>query len=162
MSRIGIDHFERSPNPDVSIAVAVLNLQRTVLDHLMADPVAARLLDSQEKVSDGSNLLKLSELYDTLQGAIWSELKSRQEVSSMRRNLQREHLKRVANALTKPAAATPADARSLQRDNAIQLQGQIRAALTNQKLSKETRGHLNESLNTLSEALKAPLQRAGV
>ncbi len=162
VSRIGIDHFERTPNPDVSIAVAVLNLQRAALDHLMADQVAARLLDSQEKVSDGSNVLKLSELYDTLQGAIWSELKSRHETSSMRRNLQREHLKRVANALTRPAATTPADARSLQRDNAIQLQGQIRTALNNLKLSKETRGHLNESLNTLSEALKAPMQRAGV
>jgi hypothetical protein len=80
----------------------------------------------------------------------------------MRRNLQRDHLRRVANALVKPAPTTPADARALQRENASELQQQIRASLAKPGMSKESRAHLNESLNTLTEALKAPLQRAGV
>jgi hypothetical protein len=37
----------------------------------------------------------------------------------------------------------------------------IQAALGKQK-HKETRAHLAESLDTLTEALKAPLQRSGV
>lgn len=162
LSRIGIDHFDRPRNPDISIAAAVLKVQGAVLDQLMADNVAARILDSQEKVADPAKAMRLSEVYDTLQGAIWAELKTGQEITLMRRNLQRDHLRRVAGALVKPSPATPADARALQRENATALQQQIRAALAKPGMSKESRAHLGESLNTLSEALKAPLQRAGV
>ncbi len=161
VSRLSIDQFERRGNPDISIANSVLNLQKGVLDVLLADSVAQRLLDSQEKVVNPASLMKLSDLYDTLQNAIWSELRTGGDISTMRRNLQREHLKRVANALIKPAANTPADARSLQRENAIALSGQMRAAMA-KPMSKEAKAHLSESLNTLGEALKAPMQRAGV
>ena len=162
VSRIGIDHFERPRNPDVSVSAAVLKVQGAVLDQLMADSVAARILDSQEKVSDPSKAIRLSEVYDTLQGAIWSELKTGQDISGMRRNLQRNHLGRIANALVKPSPTAPADARALQRENATQLAAQIRAALAKPGMSKEARAHLSESLNTLPEALKAPLTRAAV
>lgn len=158
-SRLGVDHFDRGHRTDVSVASRVLGLQAAALDQLMADAVAARLLDSQEKLADAKQLLSLGELYDTLQSAIWSELKSGKEINAMRRNLQREHLKRIANALVKAAPATPADARSLQRANAVALQENIRKALT-KPMSREAKAHLAESLNTLSEALKAPMQRA--
>ncbi|MGE3453106.1 MAG: zinc-dependent metalloprotease [Burkholderiales bacterium] len=162
VSRIGIDHFDRPANPDISIAAAVLKVQKAVLDQLMADRVAARLLDSQDKVADKAKAMSLSEVYDTLQSAIWSELKTGQDITGMRRNLQRDHLQRVAGALVKPSPATPADARALQRENALELQRQIRAALAKGGQSKEARAHLGESLNTLTEALKAPLQRSAV
>ncbi len=162
VSRLAIDQFERrGNNPDISIASGVLNLQKGVLDILMADNVAQRLLDSQDKVAKPETLLKLSDLYDTLQAAIWSELRTGGDISSMRRNLQREHLKRVSGALLKASGTTPADARSLQRENAIALNNQIRGAL-GKPMSKEAKAHLSESLNTLNEALKAPMQRAGV
>ena len=158
LSRIGMDHFDRRANPDFSIAAAVLNVQSTVLDYLLADHVAARVLSSAEKVSDASRLLKLSDLYESLQASIWSELRTGGEIRSMRRNLQREHLRRVVNTLIRPAATMPADARSLQRANAQQLQQQLRAAM-GKAASKETKAHLSESLDYLTEALKAPMQR---
>jgi hypothetical protein len=162
VSRMGIDHFERPRNPDISIATAVLNVQKAVLDQLLSDPVAARLLDSQEKVADRSKLLKLSDLYDTLQSSIWSELKSGRDITAMRRNLQRDHLRRVAGMVLRSSPTTPADARALAREDAIELQGQIRDALAKGGQSKEARAHLRESLDTLSEALKAPMQRSTV
>jgi hypothetical protein len=125
----------------------------------MADNVAARILDAPSKMTDAKQAFALSELYDTLQNAIWSELKSGGDINPLRRNLQREHLRRVVNALIKPAATTPADARSLQRVNAQQLQQKIRAAM-GAAGNKETKAHLSESLDLLNEALKAPLQRA--
>ena len=146
-------------NPDVSISGAVLALQRGALDQLMADGVAARIIDAPSKMTDAKQALALSELYDTLQGAIWSELKTGGDINPLRRNLQREHLRRVVNALIRPAPTTPADARSLQRLNAQQLQTQIRAAM-GKLANKETRAHLSESLDFLTEALKAPMQRA--
>ncbi len=161
LSRIAIDHFDRPSNPDFSVSTAVLNVQSSVLDYLLSDAVATRLLNSADKVADPSRLLKLSDLYDGLQSAIWSELKTGADIRSMRRNLQREHVKRIANALTRPGARTPADAGSLQRENAVQLAAQIRGAM-GKPMSKEAKAHLADALNTLTESLKAPLQRAGV
>ncbi|MFN8755803.1 MAG: hypothetical protein ACK5YB_09720, partial [Burkholderiales bacterium] len=77
------------------------------------------------------------------------------------RNLQREHIRKVSTALIRPSPTTPADARSLIRREAVQLQGQIRTAMV-KPMSVEAKAHLEESLNTLTEALKAPLQKAGV
>lgn len=168
VSRIGVDFLGRrldfsgaAATTDPNISTRVLNVQKAVLDVVMNDSVALRLLDSQDKVADPSKLLKLSDVYDTLQNAIWSELRIGGDISSLRRNLQREHMKRVSVALLRPSGNSPADARSLQRENAIQLQGMLRSALT-KPMSKEGKAHLAESLNTLSESLKAPLQRAGV
>ena len=168
VSRIGVDFLGRrldfsgpAASTDPNISTRVLNVQKAVLDVLMSDGVAQRLLESQDKVADPSKLLKLSDVYDTLQNAIWSELGTGADISSLRRNLQREHVKRVSSALLRPSGNSPADARSLQRENATQLQNKMRIALA-KPMSKEAKAHLAESLNTLSESLKAPLQRAGV
>jgi len=79
----------------------------------------------------------------------------------MRRNLQREHVRRVTFMLTR-ANGTPADARALQRENARQLVSQLRAAEKRPGLSKEARAHVADSRDTLEEALKAPMQRVGI
>ena len=146
-------------NPDASLSGAVLALQRASLDRLLADGVAARILDAPAKLKSPRQAFPLAELYDTLQGAIWSELGSGGDIAPMRRNLQREHLRRVVGVLLKPAPTTPADARSLQRLNAQQLRARLRDAI-GKAANKETRAHLAESLDMLDEARKAPLQRS--
>ena len=45
----------------------------------------------------------------------------------MRRNLQREHLARVANALVRPSSTMPADARALLRQDARALRDELKA-----------------------------------
>ena len=161
VSRLTGDSFERSQRRDVSVASNVLSLQTMALDQLMNDGVATRLLDSQEKVRDPKSVLGLGELYENVQGAIWSELKTGKDIPASRRNLQREHLKRLANTLVKPAPTTPADVQSLQRENALALQKAIRGAM-GRPMSKEASAHLAGSYNTLGEALKATLVRAGI
>lgn len=161
VSRLAGDRFERAPRNDVSIGGRVLGLQTVALDQLMNDGVAIRLLDSQEKVADPKKVLALSELYATLQSAIWSELKTGKDITFARRNLQREHLKRIATALIRPAPGAPADAHSLQRENAMTLQKAIRGAM-GKPMSVEAAAHLAEANSTLGEALKAPLARTGV
>lgn len=161
ISRLGVDHFAPGNGPDVSVAERILAVQTVALDQLMSDAVASRLLDAQEKTADGKRLLSLDELYSTLQNVIWSELSTGQNISRMRRSLQREHLSRLANALLRPGARRLADMRSLQRTSSIALQQKIRKALS-RPMSKEANAHLAESLNTLDEALKAPLLRTRV
>jgi hypothetical protein len=160
ISRLAVDHFSSRGRPDVSVGGRVLALQSAALDQLMSDGVAIRLLDSQEKLEDHKQVLGLGELYGTVQNAVWSELKSGKDISGMRRNLQREHLKRLVAALLRVSAGTPADVRSLQRENALQLQRELQAAMT-KPISREAKAHLSESYETLGQALKASMLRAG-
>ena len=162
VSRIGIDHFDRPRNPDFSIAASVLNVQKAALDQLLDDKVAARILDAREKVAANTKAFTLAELHGTLQDAIWSELGSGQDIPRLRRNLQREHLARLANALVKPSPASAPDARAVQRESALALERRLRAARSSGGRSKEAQAHLGESLHSLSEALKATMARAGV
>ena len=127
----------------------------------MSDAVATRLLESSLKVQDPKKGLSLADLYETLQGSIWGDVKGSGDISLMRRNLQREHVRRVTFALTR-ANATPADARALQRENARTLVAQLKVHEKRAGLSREARAHLADSRNMLEEALKAPMQRAGI
>jgi len=163
-----LDYFDNlargqsiAAQPMVSVPGAILGMQKTVLDQVMSDAVATRIVESQALSAKPKEAFQLSELYDTLQGSIWSELKSGREITPMRRSLQREHLRRVAGVMLRPSASLPADARSLQRANAHVLAAEIRAAQARPGYSKDTKAHLAESLETLNEALKAQMLRQG-
>ena len=161
LTRLAADPFESGVGERASFTLAtrVLDVQTQVLDRLMSERVASRVLDASFKTEGGKKALSLSELYDTLQAAIWSDLKGAGDISLMRRNLQREHVKRLTTILTRSTGG-PADARSLQRQNTRQLVAQLNVAKSRPGLSKEARAHLEDSLNTLEEALKAPMTRA--
>ena len=162
LARVTADPFEAGAGEraNFTLATRVLNVQTVVLDRLMSDQVASRLLDSSLKIAEAKKALSVADLYETLQGAIWSDLKGTGDIPLMRRNLQREHIKRLAATLVRASGAGPADARALQRENARALIVQLRAAQNRPGLSKEAHAHIADSLNTLEEALKAPMQRA--
>ncbi len=161
LTRVAADPFEggAGERANFTLASRVLAVQKQALDRLMSDAVAARLLDSSLKTGDPRKSLSLSDLYDTLQAAIWSDLKGAGDITLMRRNLQREHVKIMTAMLTRASAAAPADARALQRENARALIASLKAAQSRPGLSKEARAHVADSLNTLEEALRAPMQR---
>jgi hypothetical protein len=145
----------------VSIPGAVLQLQTSALDRLLSPGTAARLLDLPLYVPDGERqgLISLNEVYGTVRSTIWSELKSGGEIDRLRRNLQREHLRRMQALLTRGSAALPADALSLVRMQALALQADLRRATERKTLSAETRAHLQDSLSALTEALRASMLR---
>jgi Met-zincin/Domain of unknown function (DUF5117) len=161
LTRLAADPFEAGAGERASFTLAarVLKVQTEVLDRLMSETVAMRLLDSSLKTGDAKKALSLSELYDNLQAAIWSDLKGTGDIPLMRRNLQREHVRRIAFLLTR-AGTGAADARALQRENTRTLIADLRKAHARPGLSKEARAHVADSLNTLEEALKAPMTRA--
>src|SRR5207253_8412667 len=118
MRKVQVDWLDRNDMFDIGLSTAsvdyslgtqVLTAQRKVLGQLMSDAVAQRILDSETKVADPKSTLHLSELYSTLKDSIWSELRSGRDITALRRNLQREHLARMANALLRPSGTMPAD-----------------------------------------------------
>ena len=163
IARLATDRFERTMSDgsmQTSVARLVAGVQKEILDHVYSPPVATRLAEVGMKVNDPKETLGLSDVYDSLQDAIWSEAKTGQETSLIRRNLQREQLRRMTDVLVKPAGPWPADARSIIRENARQLAGMLEKALAKPGLSKTTRAHYADALDALNVTLKASVQRA--
>ena len=170
LSRLGVDHHEprgaTQQGVDFSLPTAVLTLQRGALDTLMADGLAGRLADAESRVADPRQLLSYSEVQSRLSKAVWSELapgaSGKGDIDSLRRNLQREHVRRLAAGLVRASGTTAADVRSVHRQVALQLQSQLKAAVAAKRGSSLVQAHLEDSLETLTEALKAPLVKQGV
>lgn len=170
LRKLASDRLQRQEQPfpaqaammELSLPDRVLAAQRDVLNRLMGPVVARRVLVNIDMNGTPGEALTLSELYGTLQLAIWDEARRGADADLLRRNLQREHLRRQVALLLGPSAAYPADARAVSRTNARQLQGWLVAAQSRPGLSAETRAHYTEAAETLSEALKAPLIRTGV
>jgi len=166
--KLAVDFEERSDavfggdtpaSTDFSPAMLVLELQRGLLNALMSDAVAGRLLDSEGKAS--SEPLRLSELYRRLDGAVWSELAGKGDIAAPRRELQREHLNRLTALLLRPSSSSRADARSLLRAQAAALLMRINLAAKRSGLSAEAQAHLQDSAETLGQALAARVLRPG-
>jgi hypothetical protein len=163
MAKLTVNQFERGgPNPDYSLSTRVLTLQRNVLNQIMQPGVAQRILDATDKLADPKQALRLSELFDTLQASIWSDLKGTKDLSGLRRNLQKEHLRGLVGLVLRANPATPADARALAREGLKSLQGQIKAASAKPGFSRESKAHFAECLASIEETLKPSVQRTSI
>jgi hypothetical protein len=163
------DALERGGAPvatDFSVTERVLGVQRALLNQLMGDDVAARIIDSQGKVAARGDAFQLSELYGRLGHDIWSELDAGPagrtiDIPAPRRALQREHLNRLTALLLRPGSAGRADARSLVRAQAQALLARLNAASQRGAVSADTRAHLQDSADMLAQALAARMARPG-
>jgi len=181
LANLAPDYHEWDRSGPVDIPSMVLSLQTRSLDRLMSGDTAKRVLDLPllSPSKDRKDVISLQEVYTSLRGAIWSELQAGTSITGMRRNLQREHLKRIQLILTRgispgagtvtegrgyevmlPPAPMPADAVSLVRVQAKRLQTDIRSSLSKQSLDFETRAHLAESLDSLTATLNAQMSRS--
>ena len=166
--KLAVDFEERSEaifsgqspaSTDFSPATQVLEMQRGLMAALMSDAVAGRLLDSESKLPNES--LRLAELYQRLDGAVWSELNGKGDITAPRRELQRDHISRLGALLLRPSTASRADARGLLRNQVVGLQARIDTASRKPGLGLETRAHLQDCADSLAQALGARLLRGG-
>ncbi len=151
---------------DFSLTLRVLAIQRALLLQLMSDTMAVRIIDSQGKASR-RDAFQLSELYGRLERDIWSEIEPRaghavRDIPAPRRELQREHLNRIASILLRPSSFGLADARSLVRAQAQALRVRVQAASRRAGLAADTRAHLQDCADSLAQALQAKVFRPGV
>jgi len=159
-----LDYNEWERGLPLSIPDAVAALQGRVLDRLMSPNTARRLIeqDAYLPAAQRKGAVTLGEVYGTLQGAIFSELKTGAEIDRMRRSLQREYLRRLQAQLNRATngATVYADAFSMARWHATQLARDLRTASSKPGLSVETKAHLAETLDMLDSMLKASLVRS--
>jgi hypothetical protein len=153
---------------DYNVHDRVLSIQARVLTMLMNPFTLNRMYDAEIKVPDDQDAYTVAELFQTVSNTIWSELDkadargvwtNRQpRISSFRRNLQREHLRRLTNMfLAPPNRGAYADINGLVRMNLKDLGEKIGDVLEASKtrLDPYTLAHLDEAKARIDKALDA-------
>ncbi len=163
----------------------VLAIQKIVLNHCFSPSVLKRMQNHQLLV-EGDDALKIAEVFRTLSESIWSELgvdkddmPEKFEISPIRRNLQREHARKLSSIVigqkknplyslysyalfSGSAYQYPADARSLARMHLRELGEKVASVLEIEGLNLEdsSRAHLEEVKEQISKVLNAKMEAA--
>lgn len=105
------DYF-LSGDADWPVHDRIMGIQSSALTMLMNPDTLRLVYDNELRTPEDQDMVTLPELLDTISAAIWTELEGKPEqkatarkpwISSLRRNLQREHLERLID-LTLPDA----------------------------------------------------------
>ena len=171
--RLAPDYLDRADfigdATDFALSQRLLDLQRAVLNYLMSDGLAARVIDSGGKVDKADQAFQLTEMYQRLLDDVWSELGKggtlATTIRAERRELQRSYINRMTLSLIRTSPFARADARGLLRVQARKLLARLEVAQgpagRQGKADTDTAVHLADSVDTLRQALAAPLQRQG-
>ncbi|QEG39913.1 zinc-dependent metalloprotease [Roseimaritima ulvae] len=146
----------------------ILGIQASALTQLLNPTTLRRVYDNELRVPSDQDMLTLPELLDTVSDAVWSELEQdcpenrndrKPMISSLRRNLQREHLERLLDLVLKTSGDTAAHKpiSNLARLQLRQLQGKIQKSMAkcDDKMDVYTEAHLAELDERIGSALKA-------
>jgi hypothetical protein len=182
----GADGFFGS-SVDISVLERILGIQKIVLGHCLSSSTLARIENQQLQAEPGAEPLRLEEVFRSLTEGIWSDIdqsasspgqkNAKFVLSTMRRNLQREYLRRLSNIVLGRTAnpysdlyayvvftgrgdgSMPADARALARLHLKELFGRITRVLepSNLTIDDTTRAHLDESRHRIAKVLEANL-----
>jgi len=146
----------------------IMGIQASVLTSLMNPTTLKRIYDNETRVPADQDCLTLPEMLDTVTGSIWSELDSKPEgeysarqplISSLRRNIQREHVERLID-LTLPGGSSGAAGRAISSLSAEQLRGVVKKIEAAQSASADkhdpyTTAHLSQIKERITKALDA-------
>jgi hypothetical protein len=163
-----LDRAEGVAATEFNVQQRLLDLQRAVLAYLMSDVIASRVLDSADKVDKGGDRFLLGEMLQRLSNDLWGELDGKSakaghhdgSIPSARRDLQRDHVNRLAIAVVRPTFTGRADVRGSMREQArallVKLDTQAKAR---NAWDRGTQAHLADCADTLRQALTATIQR---
>ena len=192
LRRLGVERWSHwgtnsSATVDVPVFDRFLSIQRIALGQCLSGETLTRVQNQEVQADPATNPLKISEIFRTLSDGLWSELEGPAPdakektlvISTVRRNLQREHLRRLARMVLGDRApntsdtllflaldggsSVPPDARSLARLHLRQIQQKIDTRLKDGTLAIDdtTRAHLEESRDKIAKILDASLQATG-
>ncbi len=170
LRKMTVDKWEDGGNgnpgmePTFPIHDRISGIQASALTMLMNPTTLRRVYDNEFLIASGEDALTLPELMDGISNAVWSELDKMPDkkgtareplVSSLRRNLQREHLDRLIDlSLGDGSGAAGKTIANLATAKLRELQDKITKA-SSSKLDPYTTAHLSEAKLRITKALEA-------
>jgi hypothetical protein len=152
--------------PDYAVHEVIAMWQDRVLDQLLSPLTLERLHDSELRVAKDKDAFTTADLFSGLTAAIFSETAKlpageftnrKPAISSLRRNLQRIYLKRLANVALGYGGA-PEDCQTVAYAELVDLWKQIdKVTKSDVKLDTYTRAHLLETHDRIHKVLDARL-----
>ena len=142
---------------DFPVHSLIENVQRTSLYSLFNYRIHNRIIDNKIKVQAGE-AFELDYLFNEITKSIWSEIDSKENANSFRRQLQTLHIKSLANIYTNEQNKFPHDSQSLSRLHLGQISEKINLALQDKRFFNDyTLAHLLKTLDTINEILETDL-----
>jgi hypothetical protein len=166
-----IDHLSSSMKDSTwPVHEKVMGIQASTLTMILNPTALGRVYDNEFLVGADEDAITLPEILSKLDAAIWTELKTPAKgehtarkplISSLRRNLQREHLERLVS-LSMPGAWRGASSRPLANLASQQLRSlakRIDAAQKAEgvKLDPYSAAHLSEARELIKKTLDASI-----
>ncbi len=168
---------------DYPIYRTILRIQEIVLDQCLDTSVLQRIQNQELQSDPGCNPFKISEVFRSLSDGIFTELSAPPEgsslftVSTVRRNLQREYIKRLSEMVLGPKndpffgfgyryiifygdmGTAPPDAKNLARLHLDEIGQKIHKLIDQKdvKMDDTTLAHLKEIGHRIDKVLKANL-----
>ncbi|WP_437224153.1 zinc-dependent metalloprotease [Planctomicrobium sp. SH661] len=154
---------------DYPIHDEMLSRQDDILARVLSSITLGRILDNEFKVEPGEDAYTLAEHLSLINDGLFSEWKAKPAeaqfdnrkplVSSFRRNLQRQAIRRLGSIVAQFSSA-PSDARTLTRMHLKTLRDQAQALLDDKELTLDdySRAHLQDSVSRIDTVLNASLQ----
>jgi hypothetical protein len=164
----GEDFHLAFEEPDWPVHDQIMGMQASTLTLIMNPTTLRRVYDNEFRVAADQDMITLPEILESLTAAIWSELDKAPEtkhtarspmISSLRRNLQREHLERLVD-LSMPGAGDGAAYKPISNLSLVELR-KIRAkaekVMTDggEKIDPYTSAHLSEIQEIIKRTLDA-------
>jgi hypothetical protein len=173
----------RASSTDFPMHDRILGIQRLALNQLLSPGVLRRIQDNALKSGKDEQPLTVAEVFRSTTDGIWDELgngaakedkRGALRSSIIRRNLQREHLKKLSDLVLghktndneflmiyfgDAGASAPPDARSLARLHLHEIRKRIQQMLADKAMVDETaRAHLWECDERIAKVLSASMQ----
>jgi hypothetical protein len=157
----GLDGLFGASRVDTPWHDSVLNLQRAVLQRLHAPATLGRLQDNELRFKSTDDRFTMADMFLGLETAVWAELHHPvRQITSLRRNLQREHLK-VLSRVALRNYTVPEDATSLARASLSRIAENLDEKLEDAKLTDATsRAHIEETRARVRAVLEAQIAKS--
>ena len=161
-------HFSGGDEPTWPVHERIMGIQSSTLTMLMEPTTLERIYDNELRVAADQDALTLPELLSKVADSIWTELDQKANdrftarkpmISSLRRNLQREHMERLID-LTMPDAFSNAAGKPIANLSRNELRRIVQRidktqAMGADKCDPYTDAHLSQAKEQIEKALDA-------
>jgi len=167
VNHFSIDHMSRSWFDESAWPIhdRIMGIQATSLSLLLGPTTLRRIYDNELRLPADEDALTLKEVLDTVTDAVWEEIEKEPKgkfterepaISSLRRNLQSEHLQRLfdlGSARRGSAAMKPIS--NLAALKLSEVKEKLEKASKNKQYDAYTRAHLVDSLTRVTKWLES-------